>query len=52
MLVVIFVFVLNKDLRKKIFYFNSIEKYESLVVNILVFEFRVIVWECVLKVVK
>ncbi len=47
-----FAFVLNKDLRKKIFYSNSIEKHESLVANTLAFEPRAIVWECALKVAK
>lgn len=47
-----FAFVLNKDLRKKIFYSNSIEKHESLVANTLAFEPRAIVWECALKATK
>ena len=45
-----FVFVLNKDLRRKVFYSNNAEKHQGLVANTLAFEPRAIIWDCGLKI--
>ncbi|MCB0457958.1 MAG: O-antigen ligase family protein, partial [Flavobacteriaceae bacterium] len=50
LLVAALVFVLNKDLRKKIFYANNIQKHQGLVANTMAYEPRAIVWGCALKV--
>ncbi|MEZ4857328.1 MAG: O-antigen ligase family protein [Flavobacteriaceae bacterium] len=46
------VFVLNKDLRKKIFYATNTEKHQGLVANTMAFEPRAVIWDCALKISK
>lgn len=45
-----FVFVLNKDLRKKILYVNNTEINQGLVANTMAYEPRAIIWDCALKI--
>ncbi|MEZ4778119.1 MAG: O-antigen ligase family protein [Flavobacteriaceae bacterium] len=52
LLVAAFVFVLNKDVRKRMFYANNVEKQQGFVANTMAYEPRAIVWGCALKVSK
>jgi O-antigen ligase len=52
LLAAVFVFVLNKDFRKKILYSNTSEMHQGLVANTLAFEPRAIIWDCAVKVSK
>ncbi|MEZ4859402.1 MAG: hypothetical protein R2781_11395, partial [Flavobacteriaceae bacterium] len=46
LLAVMLAFVLNNDLRKKVFYKNNAEKHQGLIANTLAFEPRAIIWDC------
>lgn len=52
LLAAMFAFLLNNDLRKKIFYSNTAEKHQGLVANTMAFEPRAVVWDCALKISK
>ena len=50
LLAVTLVFVLNKDLRKKIFYANNTQIHQGLVANTMAYEPRAVIWDCALKI--
>ncbi|MEZ4795092.1 MAG: O-antigen ligase family protein [Flavobacteriaceae bacterium] len=52
LLAVLFIFIVNNDLRKQLFYSNNHEHKEGLVANTLALEPRAVIWDCAFQLIE